>query len=91
MPELLNFSFPAGWYFLNCDNTELKRSSKSTFFCFRTASLEGKGLNRQIRFLTGYRILTENSLSDNKLKRRLADLPPIWFLGYVKGDDAEVF
>ena len=31
--------------FFNCVNTKLKRSSKINF-CFRTASLGGKGLNR---------------------------------------------
>jgi len=25
-PKLSNFRFPEGWYFLNCDSTELKRS-----------------------------------------------------------------
>jgi len=39
MPKLLNFRFPDGWYSLNCDNTDLKRSSKIFLFCFRTASL----------------------------------------------------
>jgi len=34
MPELLNFRFPKGWYFLKSDNTELKRSSKIFFFLF---------------------------------------------------------
>ena len=43
MTKLLNFRFPYGWYFLNCDNTELKRSSKICC-CFRTASLRGSGL-----------------------------------------------
>jgi len=28
MPKLLNFRFSEWWYFLNSDNTELKRSSK---------------------------------------------------------------
>jgi len=32
MPELFNLRFPEGWYFLNCDSTELKRSSKIFFF-----------------------------------------------------------
>ena len=27
MPKLLNLRFPEGWYFLNCENTEMKRSS----------------------------------------------------------------
>jgi len=31
MPELLNFSFPEGSYFLNCDNTKLKIFSKNFF------------------------------------------------------------
>ena len=31
MPKLLNFRFPEGRYFLNCDNTELKRSSGIIF------------------------------------------------------------
>jgi len=31
MPKLFNFRFPEGRYFLNCDNTELKRSSKMNF------------------------------------------------------------
>ena len=44
MPELLNFTIPEGWYFLNCDNTELKRSPKIFFFCFRTAWLGDGGL-----------------------------------------------
>jgi len=43
MSKLLYFGFPEGWYFLNCDNTELKRSSKINF-CLRTASLGGQGL-----------------------------------------------
>jgi len=43
MPKLLNIRFPEGWYFLNFDNTELKRSSE-TNLCFRTASLSGSGL-----------------------------------------------
>jgi len=30
-PELLYFSFPEGLYFLNCDKTELKKSSKINF------------------------------------------------------------
>jgi len=37
--------FQRGDIFLNCGNTELKRSSKIFFFCFRTASLDGSGLN----------------------------------------------
>jgi len=45
MPKLLNFRFPKGWYFLKCDNTELKRSSLIFFFCFRTALLGGSRLN----------------------------------------------
>jgi len=28
MPKELNFRFPEGEYFLNCDHTELKRPSK---------------------------------------------------------------
>jgi len=44
MPKLLIFKYPDGWYFLNCDNTELKISSKIFFFCCRT-SLGGSGLN----------------------------------------------
>jgi len=31
MPKSLNFKFSEGWYFLNCDNTELKRSSTIFF------------------------------------------------------------
>ena len=31
MPKLLNFRFPEGRYFLNFDNTELKKSSKLNF------------------------------------------------------------
>jgi len=31
MPKLLNFRFPEGLYFLICDNTELKKSSKIIF------------------------------------------------------------
>jgi len=31
MPKLLNFRFPEGRYFLNCDNAELKISSKINF------------------------------------------------------------
>jgi len=31
MPKLLNFRFLEVWYFLNCDNEELKRSSKINF------------------------------------------------------------
>jgi len=27
MPKSLNFRFPEGWYFLNCDNAEPERSS----------------------------------------------------------------
>ena len=42
MSELFNSRFPGGWYSLNCDNTELKRS-KIFFFCFRTASLGAAG------------------------------------------------
>jgi len=43
MPKLLNYKFPERWYFLNWDNTELKRSSKNKFFWSRTASLgDGK-------------------------------------------------
>jgi len=30
-PKLLNFRLPEGRYFLNCDNTELKRSSEINF------------------------------------------------------------
>ena len=42
----LNFRLPEGWYFFfNFDNTELERYSKIFFFCFRTASLGGSGLN----------------------------------------------
>jgi len=40
MHKLLNFRFPEVCYFLNCDNTEVKRS-KIFFFCFRAASLGG--------------------------------------------------
>jgi len=29
--KLFNFGFPEGWYFWNCDNTELKRSSEIFF------------------------------------------------------------
>jgi len=38
MPKSLTFRFPEGRYFLNFDNTELKRCS-NFFFCFRTASV----------------------------------------------------
>jgi len=31
MPKLFNIRFPEGWYFLNFDNTELKRSSIINF------------------------------------------------------------
>jgi len=31
MPKLFKFRFPEGWYFFDCDNTELKRSSKINF------------------------------------------------------------
>jgi len=31
MPKLSSFRFPEGQYFLNCDNTELKRSPKNKF------------------------------------------------------------
>jgi len=31
MLQLLIFTFPEGCYFFNCDNTELKRSSKIIF------------------------------------------------------------
>jgi len=31
MPKLLDFRFPEEWYFLKCDYTELKRSSKINF------------------------------------------------------------
>ena len=31
MPKLLNFKFPVGRYFFNCDNTELKISYKIFF------------------------------------------------------------
>jgi len=31
MPKSINFRFPEVWYFLNCDNTELKRSSTIFF------------------------------------------------------------
>jgi len=31
MPKLLNFKFLEGWYFWNCDNIELERSSKIIF------------------------------------------------------------
>jgi len=44
MSILLNFRFPGGWYFWNCDNTELKISSKIFFFYFQTALLGGSGL-----------------------------------------------
>ena len=44
MPKLLNFRFLEGRYFLNCDNIELRRSSKIFFFCFRMASLGGGAL-----------------------------------------------
>jgi len=44
MPKLLNFRFLEEWYFWNCDNIELNRSSKIFFFRFRTASLNGSGL-----------------------------------------------
>ena len=48
MPKLLNFRFPEGVYFLNCNNTELKRSSKIIrILCFRTASLGGSGLKKR--------------------------------------------
>ena len=43
MSKLLNFRFPEGWYFLNCDNTEVE-TSIIFFFCLRTASLGGWGL-----------------------------------------------
>jgi len=45
MPELFNFRFPEGWYFLNWDNTELKKSSKIIYFCLQPASLGGSGLS----------------------------------------------
>jgi len=44
MSKLLNWRFPEGRYFFNCNKTEMKKSSK-IFFCFRTASLGGSGLN----------------------------------------------
>jgi len=44
MPKLLDFKFPEGLYFLNRNYTELRRSSKIFFFCFRTALAGGSGL-----------------------------------------------
>jgi len=32
MPKYLNFGFPEGLYFFNCNNTELKKSSKINFY-----------------------------------------------------------
>jgi len=42
MPKLLNFRFPNGWYFLNCDSTKLKRSS--VFFMCPNGSAGRSGL-----------------------------------------------
>jgi len=42
MSKLLSFKFPEGWFFLNCYNTEFKRSP--IFFFVRRASLGGSGL-----------------------------------------------
>jgi len=41
--------FPERWYFLNCDNIELKRTS-NFFFCFQTASLGGSALTLTLFF-----------------------------------------
>ena len=38
-PKLLNFRFPEGWYFFNCDNTEMKKSSKIFSVAERIAEL----------------------------------------------------
>ena len=48
--KCLNFKFQVseGCHFLICVNTELKRSSGIFFFCFRTASLDGSGLNPDV-------------------------------------------
>jgi len=48
--KLLNFRFSEGRYFVNCDNTELKRSSKRTI-CFRKALLGGSVLRKQWNYL----------------------------------------
>jgi len=58
MLKWLNFRFWQGWCSLKCDNTELKRSTKIIFFCFRTVWLGGKGLHR---LFNG----TENSVYGN--------------------------
>ena len=52
VPKLLNFSFPEGWYFLNCYNTELKRSSKIIFPVAERHRLAMLG-ERYIFFLVG--------------------------------------
>jgi len=54
MPKLLNLRYPEGWYFENCDNTELKRSSKINCSVSERISLVGrwfkKGQNKQQTF-----------------------------------------
>ena len=49
MPKLLNFKFPKGWYFLNCNNTELKRSSKINFSFSERHSWAVVGLKQKWR------------------------------------------
>ena len=62
MPKLLNFKFPEGFYFFNCDNTEPKRSSKIFFFCFRRASRGGSRLSHLLRkFLNLYFLFCKKS------------------------------
>jgi len=58
MPKKLNFTFSEGWYFLNYDNTELKRSSKIFFFCCRTASLGGSGLSHRNSSASGFLLMS---------------------------------
>ena len=65
MAKLLNFRFPEGRYFFNCDNIVLRRFSKIFLFCFRTALLGGGGLKN-----TEGGICPTQNLSDTEVLRQ---------------------
>jgi len=67
MPKLINFRFAEGLYFSNYDKTELIRSSKIFFLCFRTASLGGSGLSVHmlVLLILGYKTEEENTEGKN--------------------------
>jgi len=62
---IIKFQVSRGGYFLNCNSTELKRTSKIFFFCSRTASTSGRKWVKEL--CKGSGRVTENRKFRNKV------------------------